>query len=400
MVAPIGQERADMVGASPPTGEMLEPLQRDDVPRGLIFTLGYRVKPGSRLVFLKSTDVRHVGRTSGGFHAQSRDCLDYLRRLAGLVSPETRIAKVRRYMTSGRGHRTPETLDIWNEAFGGELPASTALEVPGTTLFGSVVDLEGWAVAPADPKVEPLQRFAGDRLTPDAIAVRGDQSVCVAAVRPDPADSVEREAESCLSRIGTEFEQHGADVSDVAKLTVYFRDPRSWPIIEGMVFARYGENSPVVNGIIVSNLSTQGGHVEMSGWARVGPGPGGDGLATIPLGDRLLMTTGTGAIRIFVGGEAADMYAQRPPSTIEEQAEVGMQNQQKVLEAAGATFDDVFRSNFYVTDMRDWEAIEPVVESYFGRTPPVSMVVEVSRLTAKQGVRFEPDLWATVSDPS
>jgi enamine deaminase RidA (YjgF/YER057c/UK114 family) len=90
------------------------------------------------------------------------------------------------------------------------------------------------------------------------------------------------------------------------------------------------------------------------------------------------------------------MYAQTPPGTIGEQAHVGMQNQQKVLESAGATFDDVFRSNWYVTDIRDWDVIEPIVTEYFARPLPVPMVVEVSRLTAKQGVRFEPDLWAVL----
>jgi 2-iminobutanoate/2-iminopropanoate deaminase len=376
--------------------KLLVPLRRDDVPRGLVFALGYRVEPGSRFVFLRSSDGRRQGTTTGGFHAQSRDSLDYLKRLAAQVSPQAQIAKVRRYMTSGRGHRTPETFEIWNEAFGGELPASTALEVPGTTLFGSVVDLEGWAIAPAAADADPLRRFPGRGLTPEVVSVRGDQKLCVAAVRPEASGSVEREVRSCLSMIDAEFSQHGAGPDDVAKLTVYFRDPRSWEVIEGMIFGKYGDRSPVVNGVIVSNLSTPGGHVEVTGWARVSPEVGGDGVATVDLRDRLLLLTGTGAIRIFMGGEAPQMYAQTPPGTIEEQAHVGMQNQQKVLEAAGATFDDVFRSNWYVTDIRDWDVIEPIVTEYFGRTPPVPMVVEVSRLTAKQGVRFEPDLWAVL----
>jgi 2-iminobutanoate/2-iminopropanoate deaminase len=298
-------------------------------------------------------------------------------------------------MTSGRGHRTPETVTIWNEAFGGELPASTALEVPGTPLLGSVVDLEGWAIAPSDSDVEPVERLFGDRLTPEAVSVRGDQKLCVAAVSPGSSGPLEAELRSGLSRIEAEFERHGADHEDVAKLTVYFRDPRSWEVIEAMIFGKYGKRSPVVNGVVVSNLST-GGHVEMTGWARVSRGDAGDGTATVDLRERLLTLTGTGALKIFVGGEASQMYAQTPLGTIEEQAALGMQNQQKVLEAAGATFDDVFRSNWYVTDIREWDTIEPIVTSYFGRPPPVPMVVEVSRLTAKQGVRFEPDLWAAL----
>lgn len=345
---------------------------------------------------MKSSVARHEARTTGGFHAQSRDSLAYMNRLAAAVGPGTQIAKVRRYMTSGRGHRTPETLDIWNEAFGGELPASTALEIPSTILLGSVVDLEGWAIAPADAAAEPLQRFPGHGLTPELSSVRGDQKLCVAAVKPEAADSLHVELRSCLEKIEAEFTRHGAGLDDIAKLTVYFRDPRSWEVIEGMIFGRHGDRSPVVNPVIVSNLSTPGGHAEVTGWARISPDAGGDGEAVVDLRDRLLVLTGTGAISIFVGGEAAQMYAQTPPGTIEEQAHVGMQNQEKVLEAAGATFDNVFRSNFYVTDIRDWEVIEPIVTEHFGRTPPVPMVVEVSRLTAKQGVRFEPDLWAVL----
>lgn len=374
---------------------MLDPLRRDDVPRGLVFSLGYRVDPGSRLVFLQSSYARHRGMTTGDFHTQSRASIAYLQRLAARVSPQARISKVRRYMTSGRGHRTPETVTIWNEAFGGELPASTALEVPGTPLFGSVVDLEAWAIAPSDSAVEPVERFFGDRLTPEAVSVRGDQRLCVAAVSPEATGPAEVELRSCLSRIEAEFERHGAVDGDVAKLTVYFRDPRSWDVIEGMIFGKYGERSPVVNGVVVSNLST-GGQIEMTGWARVSGDATTNGTATVDLGGRLLALTGTGAIDIFVGGEASGMYAQTPPGTIEEQAHLGMRNQQKVLEAAGATFDDVFRSNWYVTDMREWDTIEPIVTGYFGRPLPVPMVVEVSRLTAKQGVRFEPDLWAAL----
>jgi 2-iminobutanoate/2-iminopropanoate deaminase len=375
---------------------MLEPLRRDDVPRGLIFSLGYQVEPGSRLVFLKSSDARQRGMTTGDFYAQSRDSLGYLQQLASRVHPDTRIVKVRRYMTSGRGHRMPETNTIWNEAFKGELPASTALEVPGSPLYGSVVDLEGWAVAPADSGVEPLQRVGGVGLMPEAVSVRGDQKLCVSAVKPEANAFVEGELESCMSKIEADFADHGARRDDVAKLTVYFRDPRSWPVIQGMIFGRYGKQSPVVTGVIVSNLSTRGGHVEITGWARVGMDQISSDSGTVDLRSRLLATTGTGALRIFVGGEAPAMYAQTPPESIEEQAEVGMQNQQKVLEAAGATFSDVFRSNFYVSDIREWETIEPIVNSYFNGSPPVPMVVEVSRLTAKQGVRFEPDLWAAL----
>lgn len=47
--------------------------------------------------------------------------------------------------------------------------------------------------------------------------------------------------------------------------------------------------------------------------------------------------------------------------------------------------------------LRDWDVVEPIISGYFPNgVLPVPMVVEVSRLTAKQGVRIEPDLWAAL----
>ncbi|MEV7091192.1 Rid family hydrolase [Streptomyces sp. NPDC093085] len=72
-----------------------------------------------------------------------------------------------------------------------------------------------------------------------------------------------------------------------------------------------------------------------------------------------------------------------------------MENQRKLLESAGATFENVFRSNWYLTDIRDWDAIAPVLAEYFGGELPSPQVIEVARLTAKPGIRLEPDLWAS-----
>ena len=382
---------------------MLEPLARDDTPRGLVFSLGYRVEPGSRLVFLSASDSRSSGLARGSFQEQTQAALEHLVRAAGRVGPDARIVKVRRYMTSGRGHRSPETRLVWQAALGDSQPASTALEVPGSSLLGSLIDLEAWAVAPAAADVEPIVRIASDHLAPDAVVVRGDQRLCVAAVCPEPGPAssrtVESELASCLAKIEAEFAAHGAGPEDLVKLTVYYRDPRSWPTIQAMVADRYGAHCPVVTSIIVSNLRTPEGHVEVTGWARSAHNtpalPRGE-RAVVDLCDRLLVTTGTGAMPIFVGGEAADMYKQLPPATVEEQTHLTMHNQRAVLESAGATFDDVFRSNWYLTDIRDWETVQEIATSYFGRPLPVPMVIEVSRLTAKQGVRVEPDLWASL----
>jgi enamine deaminase RidA (YjgF/YER057c/UK114 family) len=387
----------------------LEPLSHEDTPAGLSFSLGYRIEPGSSLVFLRSSSVR-ADRARGDFQEQWRDTLGFVERSVESVSSDARIVKIRRFLTTARDERimkapqfrNPRTREVWQEVFGDALPASTSLQVPATGLMGSLVDLEVWAAVPSRSVPAEVVRVAGGSVLPVAVVVRGDQRVCAAAVRSEPGDSVEAQLLSCLAQITQRFAEKGAGPDDVLKLTVYHRDARWWPTIEGIVAGMFGEHSPVLNGVMVSNLRTPEGEIEVTGWARCDASAprvstGHDGTtATVDLGNRLLALTGTGAIPIFVGGEADQMYKQDQPASIEEQAHLAMANQKAVLESAGASFADVFRSNWYVTDMRDWPAIEPIVAGYFPSGLPVPMVVEVSRLTAKQGVRLEPDLWASL----
>jgi enamine deaminase RidA (YjgF/YER057c/UK114 family) len=378
---------------------MMEPLSHSDTPHGLVFSLGYRLAPGTGLAFITSSTAREPYSTSGTFHEQSVEAIQFLLDTTARVGSDARIGKTRRYMTSGRGHRTPKTREIWEGMLGTPLPASTALEVPGSSLQDSVIDLEAWAAVPSGSLSADIVRVPGRGLLPDAVAVRGDQRLCAAVVQPEPSDRVDAELLSCLQRIVEKFEACGASDRDVLKLTVYYRDPRSWPVIEAMIAGRFGEHSPVVTGIVASNLEAVGGHVQVTGWARCAPGAqaGQDSrCGTVDLSQRLCTLTGTAALPIFSGGEAADMYKQLPPATIEEQTHLAMENQRKVLQSAGATFADVFRSNWYLTDIRDWEAARPIIESYFPDGIPAPIAVEVSRLTAKQGVRIEPDLWAAV----
>jgi enamine deaminase RidA (YjgF/YER057c/UK114 family) len=387
----------------------LEPLSREDTPAGLSFSLGYGIEPRSSLVFLRSSAAR-ADTAHGDFQQQWRDTLGFVKRSVESVSSEARIVKIRRFLTTARDERimkapqfrNPKTREVWQEVFGDALPASTSLQVPATGLRGSLIDLEVWAALPSRSVAAEVVRVAGDSVLPVAVVVRGDQRMCVSAVRSEPGGSVESQLLSCLTQITQRFAENGAGPNDVLKLTVYYRDARWWPTIEGIVAGMFGEHSPVVNGVMVSNLRTPEGEIELTGWARCGasaPGvsTGHDStIATVDLSNRLLALTGTGALPIFVGGEADQMYKQGQPTSIEDQAHLAMANQKAVLESAGASFADVFRSNWYVTDMRDWPAIEPIVAGYFPSGLPVPMVVEVSRLTAKQGVRLEPDLWASL----
>lgn len=66
----------------------------------------------------------------------------------------------------------------------------------------------------------------------------------------------------------------------------------------------------------------------------------------------------------------------------------------RVLEAAGAGFDDVVKVTVYLTDIDDRPRINPVRREVFGEARPASTLVEVSRL-ALPGALLEVDAVAS-----
>ncbi len=80
--------------------------------------------------------------------------------------------------------------------------------------------------------------------------------------------------------------------------------------------------------------------------------------------------------------------------TIEAETERVLENLGAVLEASGASFDQVVRSTIYLTDMQDFQAVNAVYAKRFGTTPPARVTVAVSGLP--KGVRVEIDAIAVV----
>ncbi len=72
---------------------------------------------------------------------------------------------------------------------------------------------------------------------------------------------------------------------------------------------------------------------------------------------------------------------------IREQARQAIENLIAILEAAGATVDDVVKVTVYLRDMGDFEEFNKVYEEYFGHSKPARAVVEVSNLP--KGVKVE-----------
>lgn len=63
-----------------------------------------------------------------------------------------------------------------------------------------------------------------------------------------------------------------------------------------------------------------------------------------------------------------------------EQAEQVMRNLKAVLEAAGASFDQLVRCTIFLKDLGDFAAVNAVYARYMPSPPPARACVEVSRL--------------------
>jgi len=79
------------------------------------------------------------------------------------------------------------------------------------------------------------------------------------------------------------------------------------------------------------------------------------------------------------------------------QARQVFENLKKALEAAGATFTDVVKLNYYVVDMKQIQTLREVRNGYVNTSaPPASTLVEVRRL-AREEFLIEVEAIAVVS---
>ena len=72
-------------------------------------------------------------------------------------------------------------------------------------------------------------------------------------------------------------------------------------------------------------------------------------------------------------------------------------NLEVALKAAGATFDDVVKTNYYLRDAAQVQVIRDVRGKYFTKALPASTLVEVSRL-ANPGFLIENEVIAVVAE--
>jgi 2-iminobutanoate/2-iminopropanoate deaminase len=94
---------------------------------------------------------------------------------------------------------------------------------------------------------------------------------------------------------------------------------------------------------------------------------------------------------LFLSGQVGLDPATRAlvPGGLEAETTRALQNLQAVLEAAGARLDQVVKTTVFLTDMRDFQAMNAIYARVFGEARPARSTVQVAGLPL--GARFEID---------
>ncbi len=75
--------------------------------------------------------------------------------------------------------------------------------------------------------------------------------------------------------------------------------------------------------------------------------------------------------------------------SIEEQTAKVLENLSAVLEAGGSSLSDVVKTTVYITDMKEFEAMNRIYSSYFSGDYPARSTVEVSGLAKNAKIEIE-----------
>ena len=108
----------------------------------------------------------------------------------------------------------------------------------------------------------------------------------------------------------------------------------------------------------------------------------------VDTGDTALIYV-TGQIAIDTNGNLVGK------SDITKQTEFVFEEIKTILEAGGASLNDVIKANIYVTDMSQFPKVAEVRNRYFADSPPASTFVEVNKLV-REGCMVEIEVVAAV----
>lgn len=356
----------------------MDPIFPPNTPECLAYTPAFVLQRGYHIKPLGLISPKRDGKVRLSIADQTHDCLLNLSDALSSQGPDAKAIKIVRFMTDVR--------EIWtsqpelDKHFGSNLPTSTLIEVPVCSEPGVRIELDLWAAVPSSRDDRLGTSFLGFANANAGLAAgKGAAAELNAAI-----DAVE-------NRISA-----AAGSGHVVKLELYLSDMRHWPICQDCVTSRYPTRPPVVVPIAAPKVLEEGTCINVEAtFALSSVTEGTSDIARVHLDRRIIAISGQPAIPVFIGGMARDTYKHTPEASAAAQTSVSLRNLENILVAAGSDWDNVFKTTWYVTDIREWPQIREAAYAIFGQPPPSPTVVEVSKLVAP-AVRVEPDIWATV----
>ena len=108
-----------------------------------------------------------------------------------------------------------------------------------------------------------------------------------------------------------------------------------------------------------------------------------------------------GDLLLISGATASPLYHKHPhelhehahPVEIGKQAKLSMETIRSILEHEGLSWTDVVKVTRYLTDMRDMDELNVVMNEYFGEWKPASTTICVNQLSTP-GARVELEMTA------
>jgi reactive intermediate/imine deaminase len=226
--------------------------------------------------------------------------------------------------------------------------------------------------------------------------------------RADPAfpyygSDIKKQTRYVLENIQSVYRDAGCELADTVKAQVFLTDVRDFPYFDE-VWREFFPSPPPRTTVQIGALLVPGCRIEIDLTAvhkRVArnviatddaPAPMAHYCQALLVGDRLY-TAGRLASHELTGVAAEARQDPAFPyygSDIQKQTRYILENLRAVFEAAGCHFDDVVKSQVFLTDLNDFYYFDQVWKEFFP-SPPPRTTLQVSGLLVP-GCRVEIDL--------
>jgi len=93
---------------------------------------------------------------------------------------------------------------------------------------------------------------------------------------------------------------------------------------------------------------------------------------------------------LYISGQLPlDSESMEMPDDIKKQAELVMQNIGAILEEAGYTYSDVIKSTIFLSDIKNFQAMNEIYGKYYTEDPPARSAYEVANLPKGAKIEIE-----------